>query len=227
MIKYVTYRRVSTKDQGRSGLGLDAQTRDIQTYLDQTSNKPSVVVGEFMDIMSGTEDQRPELNRALAMAKNVGAILLVAKLDRLSRKVSFIASLMEDKSIKFRVANLPEADNFQLHLYAALAEQERSFISLRTKAALAEAKARGVCLGGLRDTTNQRNRLRTSNALASAKTLEKIIVPMRDRGDTLQKIAHSLNEAKIQTPRGGNWSAMQASRVLKRLTNQEPLKAAF
>lgn len=220
MINYVTYRRVSTKEQGRSGLGLDAQTRDIQTYLDHFSDQPFKVIGEFMDILSGTDDQRPELKNAINLAKKEGAILLVSKLDRLSRKVSFIASLMEDKNIRFRVANLPQADNFQLHLYAALAEQERSFISQRTKAALAEAKTRGVLLGGLRDETNQRNKARAASALVIAKSIEKIVVPMRERGDSLGKISQSLNDAKIPTSRGGSWSSMQVSRVLQRLANK-------
>lgn len=218
MIKYVTYRRVSTQEQGRSGLGLEAQTRDLNTYLEHFSGQPYKIIGEFVDVLSGADDDRPELTKAVQLAKKQKAILLVAKLDRLSRKVSYIAKLMEDKSIRFKVANLPQADNFQLHLYAALAEQERAFISQRTKAALAEAKARGVVLGGLRDSTNERNKMRSAGAFKLAKSIEKIVVPMRKRGDTLKAIAGSLNDAKVSTSRGGSWTPIQVSRVLERLS---------
>jgi len=171
-------------------------------------------------VLSGADDDRPELTKALQLAKKQKAILLVAKLDRLSRKVSFIAKLMEDKSIQFKVANLPQADKFQLHLYAALAEQERAFISQRTKAALAEAKARGVILGGLRDSTNERNKVRAASAFKLAKSIEKIVVPMRKRGDSLKAIAGSLNDAKVSTSRGSLWTPIQVSRVLERLSTR-------
>ena len=217
MIKYVTYRRVSTQEQGRSGLGLEAQARDIDTYLEHFSGQPYKVIGEFLDILSGADDSRPELFKAVALARKQKATLLVAKLDRLSRKVSYIATLMEDKTVQFKVANLPQADNFQLHLYAALAEQERAFISQRTKAALKEAKARGVKLGGLRDSTEQRNKARAAAALALARSIEKLIVPMKKRGDSLKTIAEALNDAKVTTARGGQWSPIQVSRVLERL----------
>ena len=153
MIKYVTYIRVSTQEQGRSGLGLEAQTRDIDTYLKNFSGQPYTVIKEFVEVLSGSDDSRPELFKAVSLARKEKAVLLVAKLDRLSRKVSYIAALMDDKTVQFRVANLPQADNFQLHIYAALAEQERAFISQRTKAALAVAKSNGVKLGGLRPNT--------------------------------------------------------------------------
>ena len=155
---YVTYNRVSTKDQGRSGLGLAAQERDIGLFLDTYSEEPYQIIGAFMDVQSGGHDDRPELGKALDMVRQAGAELLVAKLDRLSRKVAFIANLMDDKRINLRVATMPSADKFQLHIYAALAEQEREFISVRTRAALAEAKACGVQLGGLRDKTNERTK---------------------------------------------------------------------
>lgn len=218
MIKYVTYRRVSTQEQGRSGLGLEAQARDIDTFLDHFSGQPYKVIGEFLDVLSGADDSRPELFKAVALARKQKAILLVAKLDRLSRKVSYIASLMDDKTIQFKVANLPQADKFQLHLYAALAEQERAFISQRTKAALKEAKARGVQLGGLRDSTDRRNKARADTALTLARSIEKIVVPMRKRGDSLKTIAEALNDAKVAAARGGQWSPIQVSRVIERLS---------
>ena len=137
-MQYVIYKRVSTDSQGKSGLGLDAQSRDIELFISNYAEEPEVI-GEFTDIMSGKSSDRPELSKALEVCRTTGAALLVAKLDRLSRRVSFIASLMEDKRLSFKVAQMPHADKFQLHIYAALAEQERDFISKRTKAALAEA----------------------------------------------------------------------------------------
>ena len=143
MKQYVTYMRVSTKEQGRSGLGLEAQRRDIDLFLENYSEVPFEIAGEFVDVQSGGDNERPQLQEAIALSKSLKCELLVAKLDRLSRKVSFIASLIEDKGVDLRVASMPYADKFQLHIYAALAEQERDFISARTKAALQAAKARG------------------------------------------------------------------------------------
>ncbi|SDF03199.1 recombinase family protein [Sulfitobacter delicatus] len=217
MQEYVIYKRVSTKEQGRSGLGLDAQERDIDLYLDGFSAEPYRVLGTFTDVLSGANADRPELSSALNLCRKAGATLLVSKLDRLSRKVSVIATLMEDKRVSFRVAQMPYADNFQLHIYAALAEQERLFISARTKAALAEAKARGVQLGGLRDTTMRRNAAVKANAEARAKDVAGIIKPLRDAGKPLREIAEHLNRAGVRTARGGSWQASQVMRVLNRI----------
>lgn len=217
MRQFVTYRRVSTKEQGREGLGMDAQVRDIGIYLERYAEEPFEVIAEFVEVQSGMTDDRPELERALEMARKTGAELLVAKLDRLSRKVSFIATLMDDKKVKLRVAAMPNADKFQLHIYAALAEQEREFISLRTKAALAEAKVRGAKLGGLRDKTGERNKAIQAQAKAGAERVAGLIVPLRDQGATLRDIAASLNKSSVPTARGGQWQASQVQRVLKRL----------
>lgn len=136
MQRFVVYTRVSTKKQGDSGLGLDAQERDIGLFLDNYSELPWEVLARFQDVESGARSDRPELEKAITLAKAEGATLLVAKLDRLSRSVAFIATLLEDRKLNFRVASMPYADKFQLHIYAALAEQERDFISKRTSAAL-------------------------------------------------------------------------------------------
>lgn len=217
MIRYVTYKRVSTKDQGRSGLGLEAQERDIGIFLETYSEEPWEVIGEFTDVQSGTEDDRPELAKAIAMAKHEEATLLVAKLDRLSRKVSMIAQLMDDKRLKMRVAVMPHAPKFQLHIYAALAEQERDFISQRTKSALREAKGRGVKLGGLRDKTMKRNVVLKAQADERAKKLEGLVRPLQESGASLQAIADALNGANVATPRGGDWYPASVARLLKRL----------
>lgn len=218
MLEYVIYRRVSTKEQGRSGLGLEAQDRDIELFLEGFNAEPYRIVATFTDVLSGTDNDRPELAAALDLCRKTGATLLVSKLDRLSRKVSTIAALMEDKRVNFRVAQMPNADKFQLHIYAALAEQEREFISARTKAALAEAKARGTRLGGLRDKTMQRNAAIQANAEARAEKVAGIVIPLRDAGKPLRQIAEHLNRAGVQTARGGRWQASQVKRVLDRLS---------
>ncbi len=218
MNQYAIYRRVSTKEQGRSGLGLDAQERDIQLFLEGFSEVPYEVLATFTDVLSGTDSDRPELAAALDLCRKSGATLLVSKLDRLSRKVSAIAALMEDKRVSFRVAQMPYADNSQLHIYAALAEQERQFISARTKAALAEAKARGTRLGGLRDKTMARNAAVQANAKARAEKVAGIVMPLRHAGKQLREIADHLNSAEVQTARGGRWQASQVKRVLERLS---------
>ncbi|WP_273794512.1 recombinase family protein [Brucella intermedia] len=216
--QYVVYTRVSTAEQGKSGLGLEAQERDIELYLTNYSEVPYEVIGEFQDVLSGATDDRPELAKALDLARKTGAELLVAKLDRLSRKVSFIATLMDDPRVKLRVASMPNADKFQLHIYAALAEQERDFISKRTTAALAAAKARGVKLGGLRDTTMKRNAAIQDKAKREAEKVMKIVGPLKASGQSLASIAVTLNDMKVPTSRGGQWTAMQVSRVIARTT---------
>jgi DNA invertase Pin-like site-specific DNA recombinase len=217
MKRYVIYRRVSTEEQGKSGLGLEAQHRDIALFLQSFSEEPYEVIGEFEDHLSGKHDDRPQLAAALELVRKTGAELLVAKLDRLSRKVSFIATLMDDPKVKLRVASMPKADKFQLHLYAALAEQEREFISARTKAALAEAKAKGVKLGGLRDKTMKRNEAVKANARARAEKVAQTVQPLRAQGASLRQIADALNASGVPTARGGKWQASQVKRVLERL----------
>jgi len=214
---FVTYHRVSTKSQGDSGLGLDAQKRDIQIYLDNYAAIPYEVIGTFTDIASGTSNDRSELLKAIALAKKKNATLLVAKLDRLSRKVSYIADLLDDKVLQFKVAQMPNADKFQLHIYAALAEQEREFISKRTKAALAEAKARGVVLGGLRGKTNARNKARQALAVERAEKLRPLVMPLVTAGLSLRDVASSLNAAGLRTASGALYQATTVSRVVKRL----------
>jgi DNA invertase Pin-like site-specific DNA recombinase len=218
MKQYVTYKRVSTAEQGRSGLGLEAQDRDMHLYLETFSEVPFEVVAEFVDVESGGNDDRPELAKAIAMAKRTGAELLVAKLDRLSRDVAFIATLLKDKRLSFRVASMPYADKFQLHIYAALAEQERDFISRRTKAALAAATAKGRVLGGLRDTTMKRNEVVKQDAQRRATDLQGVLLPMRQAGKSLREIAAELSRLGVKTARGGEWTAAQVSRHLARLS---------
>ncbi|GGY35953.1 recombinase family protein [Parvularcula lutaonensis] len=219
MQRYVIYTRVSTDRQGQSGHGLAAQERDISLFLETYSEEPWEIIGEFQDVESGKHDDRPELAKALDLVRRTpGSELLVSKLDRLSRKVSFIASLIEDKRVRFRVASMPYADTFQLHIYSALAEQEREFISKRTKAALAEAKARGVKLGGDRGSLREANEAARASADVFARKVGPMIVPMRNQGMSLGKIAEALNEAGQPTSRDGRWTAKAVSRVLDRVS---------
>lgn len=242
MQQYVVYTRVSTEDQGRSGLGLEAQERDIAIFLDKFADVPFEVIERFQDVQSGTVDGRPALDKALAVVRRTGAELLVAKLDRLSRRVSFIAALMDDPKVRLRVAQMPNADKFQLHIYAALAEQERTFIKERTKAAIraamkrkeqaekrvqaasaagVEPNAEDVAVtkkryGGLRDKTMKRNAAIQAKADTEAARVMKIAGPLRKAGHTLTTIADTLNDTGVATSRGGRWTAKQVSRVIER-----------
>lgn len=216
MKQYVIYTRVSTEEQGRSGLGLDAQERDIGIYLENFSEVPWEVIGRFQDVQSGGDDDRPQLAAALKLVRATGAELLVAKLDRLSRDVAFIATLIKDKKVRLKVAQMPNADPFQLHLYAALAEKEREFISQRTKAALKAAKARGVQLGGLRDKTMKRNVAIQEKAKREAEKVMKIVGPLRQAGQTLTAIAAALEDMGVKTSRGWQVVRHQAMTVLDR-----------
>ncbi|PZV38539.1 recombinase family protein [Mesorhizobium kowhaii] len=217
MMRFVIYRRVSTQEQGRSGLGLEAQRRDIDIFLHAFTQVPWEIVGEFCDILSGKDDNRPELARALDLARRKGAELLISKLDRLSRDVEFIARTMKHANIK--VATMPNADPFQMHLFAALAEKERKFIGERTKAALAAAKVRGVKLGGYREgSLDRRIAALKQTADDNARRVMGIVQPLKQAGKSLRQIAVELEKQGIRTPRGGAWTAKQVSLTLARLT---------
>ena len=207
MKQFVVYTRVSTKRQGDSGLGLEAQERDINLYLENYAEEPHEVIGTFCDVESGRKSDRPQLTKAIELAKRTGATLLTAKLDRLSRSVAFISALMEDKKLHLKVATMPHADKFQLHIYAALAEQEREFISKRTKAALQEAKVRGVKLGGARPNNQARHDAVKAQADQNALRVSKLIKDLRKGAKSYRYIAEQLNELSVATAQGGRWYA--------------------
>jgi len=217
MRKYVTYKRVSGGENQKSGLGLDAQERDIQLFLENYSETPYEVLEEFVEVQTGSDNDRPQLRTAIALAKKHQAVLVVAKLDRLSRKVSFIASLMEEKGLTFKVAQMPYADAFQLHIYAALAEQERHFISQRTKSALQQAKERGVRLGAPIHHIQDLAEARKEKALKDAQKVAGVILPLRKSGATLKTICEVLNASGARTARGAAFNQPLVSRMLKRL----------
>ncbi len=217
MKKYITYIRVSTKTQKDSGLGLEAQERDINLFLENYADKGYEVIAEFNETASGSNGDRVELNKAIKLAKKEKAILLVSRLDRLSRKVSFIATLMDDKKLQFTVASMPNADKIQLHLFAMMAEMERDFISLRTKAALKSLTDRGVKLGGLRDKTNQRNIAKKAVADKTAEKLRGLLTSMVQSCLTLQEMADSLNASGMKTARGNDYACNTITRLIVRL----------
>lgn len=217
MRRYVTYRRVSSQEQGKSGLGLEAQARDIQLFLDNYAETPYEMVGDFVEIHSGADNDRPQLNFAIALARKTGAVLVVAKLDRLSRRVSFLASLMEEKGMDFKVAQMPYADRFQLHIYAALAEQERAFISERTVAALQAAKERGVRLGAPVHHIDALAIAKKQRALENAQKVKGVIVPLRHSSASLRTICGVLNTSGARTSKGGIFYPPLVSQMLRRL----------
>jgi len=237
MKRYVIYKRVSTNEQGKSGLGLEAQQRDIDLYLTTFSETPWEVVGTFQDVLSGKDANRPQLDAALKMAREAKAELLVGKLDRLSRDVEDIARWM--KQVTIRIATMPNADPFQMHLYAALAEQERKFIGARTKAALQSARERqrlaeerddtsleGLAIrakryGGIRPKTEARNDAIQAKAKAEAMRVWGGIEPMRQARKSMVTIANALNSMKVPTSRGGEWTPMQIKRVIDRVVGRE------
>lgn len=215
MKQFIKYYRVSTRSQADSGLGLSAQQRDIDLYLSAYAETPWEVIAEFTDVQSGKDDNRPELQKAMALAEETGATLLIAKLDRISRRVSFISAIMERKKLNLTVATMPNADKFQLHIYAALAEQEREFISLRTKQALAPLKGTGK-LGGNRGNIDRANEAARALADRHAAKVMDTVRPLKEAGRTLQQIADTLNKSGVKTTRGGKWYPTTVKNVLAR-----------
>ena len=214
---------MSTERQGKSGLGLAAQRKLVQEFCGD--DWPPVA--SFTEIESGKNDSRPQLALALAECRRLGASLVIAKLDRLGRRLSFIAGLM-DKDVPFVAADMPHADRFRLHLEAVIAEDERRRISERTKAALQAAKARGTMLGGYRghglspeDAAAGRLKAaqaKTVKATQAALAVLPAIRKLEAAGITSASgIAKALNDQGITTPRGGRWQAVQVQRVLARV----------
>jgi len=214
----ISYLRVSTDRQGVSGLGLEAQRESIAAYCKAGDWE---ILAEFQDIESGKRtENRPELAKALAACKREKAALIVAKLDRLSRDLPFLATLiqqMERGKFQFRVANLPEANETTLELFAFMAQVERRMISTRTKEALAAKKARGDWA----DMGVNGRALAVKNHAAAYERAEKLrplIEGLAKIGITgYDKIADWLNENEIETPNGGRWWGFTVQRVCKRI----------
>ena len=217
----IAYIRVSTDRQGKSGLGLDAQRNAIVEFA---AANGFVVAGEFEEVETGKGadalDRRPQLAAALAAARRAKCPVIVAKLDRLSRDVAFVADLMAQR-VPFIVAELgADADPFMIHIYAALAEKERAMIAARTKAALAGLKAKGVQLGNRTNLPEASAKGAAGNrreADAFAANVLPIIATIQAAGITSARaIAEELNARRIETARGRSWSGMQVTRILAR-----------
>ena len=212
---WVSYLRVSTDRQGKSGLGLEAQRKAVHDYLNGGNWK---LAAEFVEVESGRRNDRPQLAAALAACKKLKAKLVIAKLDRLARNVNFVSGLMET-GVEFIAADMPFANKLTIHILAAVAEHEREAISARTKAALAAAKARGVKLGGPKLRLAQLNGARANKAEAdrfAANALPIIREAQKAGASSLRAIAKVLNDRGVRTARGGKWAAPQIRDILRR-----------
>ena len=225
-MRYVGYLRVSTERQGASGLGIEAQRQTINQFIGS-----GVLLHEFIEVESGKLDHRPMLKEALSACRRSKATLVIAKLDRLSRSVRFIAELM-DSGVEFIACDLPSANRLTLHIMAAMAEHERDMISHRTKSALAAKKARGDALGfrnpARTDAKACGDKGRAKAIAASANVRAKaaadraadvlpvILAAMAEGKTSLREIAQALNERGERTARGAEWQAESVRRVLNK-----------
>jgi len=221
--RYVILLRVSTQKQGADGLGIAAQKRDIKLFLQQ--HPEATVLKELVEVESGGKElkDRPVLQEAMELCKSTSSTLLVATLSRLSRDAAFVLTLMKDTSIRFQVASMPNAENFQLGIYALLNQQEREQVSTRTRAALAAAKARGVKLGN--PNLAEMNRTRKNQARVFADQHCNLIWTLRNGGKTLREICSVMNDSGIKTSKGGVFHPVQITRILRRSPNPAELAA--
>lgn len=225
-MKAIGYTRVSTQEQGKSGLGLESQAEDIKTFCQFNQIELLDIVTEVASA-KGDYRNRQILSKALLKCRKEKYALIVSKLDRLSRDVESIANLVNDRNIKFIVVQLGlEADNFQIHLFASLAQKERDWIFQRTKAALKakkeKAKREGIEIK-LGNPTNPKEanakgvKIIKQNADIFAQGLSDLILNYRAREFTLLQIADELNRLSIPTARGGRWYPTSVSNLIKRL----------
>lgn len=216
--RIVAYYRVSTARQGQSGLGLDAQRTSVEGYARQEGK---VIVAEFVEVESGKRDDRPELGKAIRAVEIMGAKLVIAKLDRLSRNAAFLLTL-RDSGVPFVAADMPDACHLTVSILAVIAEHERKAISERTKAALAAAKARGQRLGHvatLRPGVAQERAVEAASAKARERAAKVAGLVEAIREETgaisLRALARELTGRGILTAQGkAEWSAVQVARVL-------------
>lgn len=221
MARYVAYLRVSTQRQGASRLGLEAQQVALAAHATRETDQ---IIETFVEIESGRNSDRPQLQRALHLCKLTGATLLIAKLDRLARSVAFIANLMES-GVEFVAADLPYANKLTVHILAAMAEYEREAISDRTKAALRAARDRGVKLGGPNRGANLRAQPPTSGSQRMCELADQRADDLRDLvsdimasgSRSLRAIGRELDRRHVSTPRGGCWGPAQVRNLLNRI----------
>ena len=212
--RFVAYYRVSTERQGRSGLGLEAQQAAVASFI----NGGTELVATFTEIESGKRNERPELAKAFEACRRHKAKLVIAKLDRLSRNLAFIATLMES-GVEFVAVDNPHANKLTVHILAAVAQHEREIISQRTKDALAAAKRRGVRLGNpnLATAAGQGTAATKAAARRFAVNVLPVIRDIQAGGaKSNAAIAAKLNERRVPTARGGKWAHVQVAAVLSR-----------
>lgn len=229
IMKIVAYQRVATSKQGQSGLGLDAQWTAIQAYATQVKG---AVIEWFTEIESGKSNERPELAKALRIAKLIGAVLVIAKLDRLSRNAAFLHTL-RDSGVQFIAADMPDVNELTVGVLALVAEQERQAISKRTKEALKAAKARGTRLGNPNGAAALRRANRGNMASVQriqdaanqrAEQLRPVVEELVTQGvQSLAGLANHLNELGMLTARGGRWHRSSVRNLLGRLSLQSTL----
>ena len=216
-LKYIAYYRVSTKGQGESGLGLEAQRSAVAGYV------KGLIVAEYPEVESGKNNRRVQLVGAIDRAKKEGAILVIAKLDRLSRNASFIFTL-RDSGVSFQCVDMPDANTLTIGIFATLAQHERELISSRTKSALAVKRAQGARLGKPENLTLAAQRKGTEvtrgNAQAHPANRRALSVAhmMHQAGKNYTQIADHLNQTGFQTVRGCAFQATQVRRLLQRQT---------
>lgn len=220
--KYVAYYRVSTRRQGDSGLGLEAQQRAVEDFCTRTCGR---IAKSFKEVESGRKSDRPELQRALQACRVYGATLLVAKFDRLARNAAFLLTLKAGR-VPIVAADLPDVNEDVVGFMAVVAQMEARMISARTKAGLAAAKRRGTRLGTPENLRPQHQRLgrvkgrrvRSERAQENAENFRAVIAEIKQTGVTsVRGIARELNSMDAPAPRGGKWAPVQVSRLLARL----------
>lgn len=215
---FISYIRVSTRQQGRSGLGMDAQRTINAQYIESVGGK---AIAEYTDVESGTHRNRPGLQEAIAHCKRTGATLVIAKLDRLARDVEFTFKVV-NSGIGIHFCDMPEVNTMILGVFASVAQYERELTSKRTKQALQEKRKQGVKLGAPSATFTDGQRAsaierRRANAADSSKQYLDLIAMYRDKGMTLQAIADSLNSKGFTTPRGKAFAPATIAMYLKRI----------
>jgi len=217
-MKFVSYYRVSTERQGIHGHGIESQRQAVKRYLGSLDCE---LLGTFEEVESGANNQRPQLAAAIKLAKSKKAVLVIAKLDRLTRNAAFLLQL-QDSGVDFLACDMPHADKLSVGIIALLAQRERELISERTKAGLAVAKSRGARLGNPKPAASL---LKASQSIQERKSLfivqtRKIIQEIQSAGvSSLSKIADCLNKRGEKTRRGGLWTATAVKRALEISSN--------
>ena len=217
--RFIAYYRVSTDRQGKSGLGLEAQRKAVLDYLNGGAWELSE---EFVEVETGKNADRPKLAQALEACRKLKAKLVIAKLDRLSRNLAFVATLME-AGVEFLAVDNPHANKLTIHILAAVAQHEREMISERTRLALQAAKARGTKLGNpnIRQAAKRAVGVLKAAADQFAANVLPVIREIQARGVTSHNaIAAKLNERGVKTARGGRWTHVQVGAALARVSGR-------